>query len=343
MKQFATLVVCFCLTVCCSAQDVAVETVVDGLLNPWGVAVQPGTGHVFVSDSGASRVIRIVDGKTEEVITGFPKDVYGTAPKFEIGPLGLAFVDQNTLIVGGGGNQAGSEVLRMYKVPEAGADAINAEQMEGEAQMLPPKPDEDIVGEGNFLGVVVIGDAVFATCQGDNAKGWVAKADLVDGKLANLARTIAATEKSGTRGVVAITKSPEGYIVIGQQGAASIAGDSLITFHDISDEPLADWKYTTGLNDISALAYGPRRGRLFATDASWDNPAAGGLFKIIRGDLPGKCKTEKIAALDKPTAMAFGEDGNLYITTIGTGAGGVAKQPGALVMIKGLDDEPKPK
>lgn len=343
MKQFTALAVCLCLTVYGSAQDAEVETVVDGLFNPCGVAVQPGTGHVFVSDSGAMRVIRIVDGKIEEVITGFPKGVYGTAPKYEVGPLGLAFVDQNTLIVGGGGNKAGEEMLRLYKIPEAGAEAISADKMEGKAQTLAADPDENLVGEGDFLGVAVFGESVYVTCNGDDEKGWVAKANLVDGKLANFTRAIATKEKTDVKTPAAIAKSPEGYIVVGQRGETSTAGDSLVTFYDRSDDQLADWKYTTGLNDISALAYGPRRGRLFATDFSWNNPAAGGLFKIIRGDLPGQCKPEKITDLDKPTAMAFDDDGNLYITTIGTGTGGAAKRPGALMMIKGLDDDPKAK
>lgn len=343
MKYFTTLACWVCLAICCSAQDAVVETVVDGLSNPFGVAVQPGTGHVFVSDSGALRVIRIVDGKIAEVITGFPKGVLGTAPKYDVGPLGLAFVDQNTLIVGCGGDEDGAGTLRMYKIPEAGADAISADKMEGDALMLAANPDDNVVGEGNFVGVAVFGDSVYVTCEGDEEKGWIGKAKLVDGKLAEFTRAIATRERTNFPAPSAITKSPEGYIVVGQKGTKSEAGDSLVTFYDVSGEQLADWKYTTGLNDISGLAYGPRRGRLFATDISWDKPAAGGVFKIIRGDLPGQCKTDKFAELDKPTAMAFDDDGNLYVATIGAGAGEAAKPPGALMVIKGLDDEPKVK
>ena len=343
MKQITILIVCLCLTVYGSAQEVPIETVVDGLHNPCGVAIQPGTGHVFVAESGALRVIRIIDGKIEEVITGFPKDVYGSDPQYEVGPLGLAFVDQNTLIVGGGGNKDGEEILRVYKVPEAGADAISADKMEGDAQTLPANANSNIVGEGDFYGVAVFGESVYVTCNGDEEKGWVAKADLADGKLTNFARAIPTKEKTKVNAPVAITKSPEGYIVVSQMGETSEAGDSVLAFYDTSEETLADWKYTTGLNDISALAYGPKRGRLFATDFSWKDPAQGGLFKIIRGDLPGKSKTVKITDLDKPTAMAFDSDGNLFVTVIGTRAGSDAKHPGALKMVKGLDEEPQKK
>src|SRR6187431_3042245 len=76
-----------------SAEDAKVEDVVGGLSNPCGVAVQPGTGVVFVSDSATGRVCRVVDGKLEDVIAGSAKDVYGKGPFYDIGPLGLLFLD----------------------------------------------------------------------------------------------------------------------------------------------------------------------------------------------------------------------------------------------------------
>ena len=76
------------------AQDAKVETVVTGLTNPCGIAIQPETGHVFISDSGAGRVVRIVDGKIEEVIKGSRKDIYGKGPMYDVGPMGLAFLDK---------------------------------------------------------------------------------------------------------------------------------------------------------------------------------------------------------------------------------------------------------
>ena len=54
-----------------NCQDATFEVVLEGLNNPTSVAVQPGTGVVFIADSGAQRIIRVVDGLAEEVITGF--------------------------------------------------------------------------------------------------------------------------------------------------------------------------------------------------------------------------------------------------------------------------------
>jgi hypothetical protein len=45
----------------------------------------------------------------------------------------------------------------------------------------------------------------------------------------------------------------------------------------------------------------------------------GGIFRIDDAGEPGnaKCTAVKIAAVERPSAMAFGPDGILYITTFG--------------------------
>src|SRR6478752_7685043 len=108
------------------AQSAKVEEVVGGLSNPCGVAVQPGTGQAYLSDSANGRVCRVNGGKLEDVITGSPKDVYGKGPFYDIGPLGLGFTsDGKSVVVGDGGYKDGEECIRVYTVPEAGKSAIN--------------------------------------------------------------------------------------------------------------------------------------------------------------------------------------------------------------------------
>src|SRR5262245_10862101 len=111
------------------AQDAKVEQVLGGLVNPCGVAVQPVTNQVFISDSANGRVCRVVNGKLEDVITGSPKDVFGKGPFYDIGPLGLVFSpDGKWLIVGDGGYKDGEECIRVFPVPEAGKPALNYEK-----------------------------------------------------------------------------------------------------------------------------------------------------------------------------------------------------------------------
>ena len=141
-----------------NAQDAIPEIVVKGLNNPSGIAIQPETGHVFVADSGAGRVVRVIDGKVEAVITDFPTEGYGTNPTYKIGPLGLLFLDKETLVVGGGGLPDGEDLIRVFKVPDVGAEAIKASETHGDALALPAineKDDGEVIkpGEGNFYGL----------------------------------------------------------------------------------------------------------------------------------------------------------------------------------------------
>jgi DNA-binding beta-propeller fold protein YncE len=314
MKRFpcvvGTLLIAFCASLVCAEPSV----VLDGLNNPCGVAVQPKTGHVFVADSGNGRIIRVVDGKAEDVITEFPSDVYGKGPMYTIGPLGLAFLDQDTLVVGGGGKPDGEEMLRVYTIPAAGSDPIKADDMKFSFTL--PATD-DIKGEGNFYALAVTKDAIYVTCNGDDTKGWVSKADVQGTKVGPFKRWLATKEAVEVDAPVGITMSPDGKnIVVGQMGEITIPEDGLLSFYDTNGKLLLNLE--TGLSDLTALAYSPK-GQLYALDFSWHDTTLGGLFQLIAKREGGSQTVEakKIESLDKPTAMAFDEKGSLYITVIG--------------------------
>ena len=320
-----------------NAQDVEVKTVVEGLNNPSGVAIQPETGHVFVADSGALRVIRIVDEKIEPVIVDFPKDFYGKGPIYDVGPLGLCFLDKDTLVVGGGGKPDGEEELYVFKVPAAGTDPIKVDKTHGEPKTLPAT--DDVVGEGNFYGLAKGTQGIYVTCNGDDEKGWISLATLEGTQLNKFTRKIATKEATKVDAPVAITISPEGYITVGQMGEINIAGDSLLTFYSEEGKMLDNFK--TGMHDVTGLAYGPKHGRLFATDFNWQDTDNGGLYKIVGTEDANRCKTVEIAKLKKATALAFHPDGDLYITLAGDTSEGSETPDGKLVMIKGLDVDPE--
>jgi len=334
MKKFVSAValalVALCVSVA-SAQEIKIDTVVGGLNNPCGIAVQPGSGTVFVSDSGAGRVIRIVDGKAQNVITDFPIGSYGKGPKFAIGPLGLAFLDKNTLVVGGGGYKDGEELLRVYTIPAAGKAAIKAAKMKASFKL---KPGEELKGEGNFYGVVVTKQGIFVTCNGDDTKGWLGKATVSGTKVGPFKRSIATKEATDVDAPVAITTSPYGDLVVGQMGEVNKPKDSLLTFYSAKTGKKRA-NFETGLFDITGLAYSPsKKPQLYALDFAWMDTKQGGLYQLLaKRSKDGKqsVKTRKLAPLDKPTAMAFGKDKALYITVIGSG-----KIGGKLLRIPGL-------
>src|SRR6187431_3010820 len=152
------------------AQDVKVEPVVGGLSNPCGVAVQPGTGAIVISDSANGRVARVEGGKLIDLITGFPKDVYGKGPFYDIGPLGLVFSnDGKTLVVGDGGYKDGDECIRVYSVPEADKAAVNYEK-DASQKLGPLAAAEGVLGEGNLYALALTPSAVYITCNGDDTR-----------------------------------------------------------------------------------------------------------------------------------------------------------------------------
>lgn len=320
--------------------EVNVADVVTGLDNPCGVAIQPETGHVFVADSGGKRVVRVVDGEVTDVITGFPLDVYGKGPKYNIGPLGLAFLNQNTLVVGGGGNIDDKELLRIYEVPAAGDKAISADDMKA-SFTLPA--NETLAAEGNYYGVAVTKQGIFVTCNGDDTKGWVARCQIKGKEYGPFERFIATKEATQVDAPVAITTSPDGHLVVGQMGEITVPEDSLLTFYNAKNgKMLANLE--TGLFDIAALAYSPGESpQLYALDFAWmtRDPDTGvnaeaALYHLVREikDKKQTVKANKIVAIDQPTAMVFAADGTLYVTV---GNPDDKSKAGKLIKITGLE------
>jgi hypothetical protein len=309
-----------------------VKDILSNLDNPCGVAIQPETGLVFVSDSGAGRVVSFNPKGTDQVrvaINEFDIDVYGKGPMYNIGPLGLTFLDQNTLVVGGGDQKDGAELLRVFDMSSDEPQTPDSAKY----SLGPIGPgDASEKGEGNFYGVVASNTAIYTSSNGDDTKGWVLRSELTDGVPGELTPFIATkVALEDTDAPVGIALNRDGQLVVGQMGEINKPHDSLYTVYDPeSGELLA--RAETGLYDIAGLAYSPS-GKLYAVDFAWMAPEEGGLFRLDVTDTT--VEAVKIASLDKPTALAFTPDGRLYVSLIGTQEEGSKKKPGKLVQILG--------
>jgi DNA-binding beta-propeller fold protein YncE len=329
------------------AQDRKPETVLVNLLNPCGVAIQPQTGHVFVSSRFGVYCYDPSYKKPKEhratvEIDGYPDraGVFGSGPKYEIGPLGLAFLDKDHLVVGDGSRKAGEDFVRVYKIPAKlpGANDWIKEDT-AVASLGPIKAGKDSAkGEGTFYGVAVGAGAIWTTSQGDPTKGWVAKAEIKDAKsselkIGELKPSIATTSTTDSAGPGPITFTPDGKeLLVGLVGSTdSDSADSVLAFYDPTNGSLKR-KLKTTLRDVSGLAYSPKTHTLYATDFAWKTPHEGGLFALaIEGDT---VKATKITSLDKPTALAFDPTGHLYVSVFGTADKGKNTDPGALLYFR---------
>ena len=319
-----------------SANEVDLLVVADKLDNPCGVAVQPGTDHVFVSMK--ERIIRLAPGEpnaTFDFLTDFPTDSYGKGPTYEFGPLGIAFLNDATLVVGGGGNQDGEDLVSVYGAPAAPPTESTAAKHDQAKYTTGPIPRgaDSKRGEGNFHGVAIDGSAAFVTCNGDDTKGWIGKIEFDGDKPGPLVPFISSKVLTGVDGPAGAVIAPSGKLLVSQLGELNEHPDSLLTFYDPASGALLQ-KLETGLCDVTAVAYSPKTGALYALDFAWAKPSAGGLFRLeIRGE---KVRAKRLARIDKPTAMAFAADGTLYIAALGAAEKGAAEISGKIFRADGL-------
>jgi DNA-binding beta-propeller fold protein YncE len=300
------------------------------LKNPSGVCVHSGTGHVFVtSQQGVFRFVPSTR-KIYLEVEGFPTDVYGKGPKYDIGPLGCSLWGTDRLIVPDGSRPDGDELVRIYKIEDALPGKARKEA-DAEFTLGPIKGSgEGNKGEGNFYQAVVWNDTIYVTSNGDDTKGWIVASKIADGKPGELTPTIATKEATQVDAPVAIAVSPDkSQLVVGQCGEVNVPGDALLTMYDKEGKLVKSYK--TGLHDITGLAYSPA-GKLYATDFAWADTTQGGLFELtIEGD---EVKTKKIVGLDRPTSLAFDKDGGLYVTVFATGKDTGEKPTGGLIRLE---------
>ena len=109
------------------------------------------------------------------------------------------------------------------------------------------------------------------------------------------------------------------------------ATDATLSFFDTVSKKLL-MRLDTGLHDISAVAYSPRK-QMYVLDSSIANVEKGGLFRIVADDSsPSGMSYKKIASLDHPTAMVFDSEGAVYVTQLG-GADEQGNRQGLLLKI----------
>jgi hypothetical protein len=281
-------------------------------------------------------VLRVINGHAHDFVVGLPTDEFGPGAQYRISAMGLAFLNKTTLVVGGGGLLHGEDVLSAFQVPAENGPPLPLDA----ATPIGPLPAEnDPTGAGNFHGICSIRGHLFATSVGNAEQAKVVRTPIHSSKaFGQLARFGDPPTLAGASTPVAITASARDELVVGLVGELGSVRDSQLAFCDaVEGKPLLRLK--TGLYDIVGLAYGHKklsanRTHLYAVDFAWSTPAEGGLFRLDAQRLPDgtqDVRATRLVSLDKPTSLAFAEDGSLYITVLGTVPAGSQEKTGQLL------------
>lgn len=305
------------------ADDVTVDTVLANLNEPSSVAIRPGGAperyEGFVANGGARRVIKIssnAPNRPADVITGFPAASAPGNRRSMGNPSCLLFLDEKHIVVGISG---APPELRLYELTEAGTPLT----ADGAKQKVAP----DLPGEKPEATFVV-----FAGLARTRSNDFVADMLLVAirrtgvWKLpvrANMLGEMSALESMPSfRPTAFVLSSPralaiseQGYLLAVDDGSRSIR-NRFMFLNPTSGQVVLG--FDPGLTDVRSVAYSPKSGNLYALAKAYGKGEEG-LFRIDDANKPGEQQitVTKVADIKQATALAFGPDGALYVTTLG--------------------------
>lgn len=327
------------VTLNCGAVETSV--VVAGLDAPCGLAIRPDWFQIYVAESGAGRVVRIDDGQPRECISGFSVAKTAWLPERAVGPLGLCFVARDQLAVGQAGAANDKEVLSVFEL-ERPLDAKDSHAKgTNNAPEARTKPATDTIGVlgpvelpavrgkpkvaawGDFWSVVAEDGCLYATSQESpsdkmpSRSAGIAFARFRTGKNGPLATFL--KPENQIQQMRAMTLSPEGHLVVGTISQDSTTTGSLIFCNTRTGKQLS--RFTLAIKGLVAIAFHPENGLLYGLDSGYSNSEKpnGMLYRLDSKFADGHQSIVEVpvTALARPTAMAFGVGGELFVTVLG--------------------------
>ncbi len=312
--------------------EIAVSTVVEGLHNPFSVAIEPSSDRVFIAESGAQRIVEIKDGKAIEVASEFAAAKYRG---YTAGPLSVFCPTENVFLVGHDDAEGVGALTKLTVKPNT--DDPSKSTVTRETAKIDKKNAD--VKLGQFSNIIVKHSVIYVVTHGDEENGWIAVAEFQNGKVTSLRPSIPTAKRTSFPSPGCATVSPGGeYLVVSQMGKEGEAKDSRLVFYTLQGKMLRNFE--VDLYDVVALAYSPNRKHLFAIDCNFADPSKSGLYKLIRKGAD-KCEAKKLQDVSYATSMAFDSEGNLFITTLGGPQVTDDKPLGKLLKIEGLDERPE--
>ncbi|QDS95003.1 hypothetical protein FF011L_37870 [Roseimaritima multifibrata] len=318
----------FVLAASSQAEDLAVETVMQGLQNPSSVSFSP-SGDLTVCDSRGT-VVLLKGKEATNFLSGFDTEFWksdDTGKKwYGVGPLSAIWVGE-TLVVTDSGKVDGEETLLMFSGPGK-ADAGIATNSVG-----PTSDDEADKGEGNLTGLSASpnGKRIFVCGQGYDGKSWVLSANPETKKL----KPLLSADDNGieTNSPMQTVFGPKNTLYVLYSGKGGEA-DGLIVQWDLkTKKPIAQWKLPGLINPMGMAHIEGNRFAVVENNWSLTKVNQGRVVTVELGEDGKATVTETGVKLNGPVACAFGPDNRLYVSQIGEQFDATA---GSVVAIKGV-------
>jgi hypothetical protein len=287
------------------------------------------------------RVVRINSANSDQgvdAIAGFAIDNASDIQSSVAAGIGtIIFLDHTRLVVAGRG-VGGNPFLRLYELSDSEAP-LDADEHKQDLE-VPRIVNGAKVSVPSFHAVARtqpndrVPDMLVMAAASEGESDGLWKAAVRANTLAELAQ-FDAIDNMGDMGTIGgIAVGSEGHIVVASARELNSDRSNRLRFLSPLDGRTV-MEVPTSLRNIAALAYSPRSGNLYAANSA-PIDKGGGVYRIDDGSEPARpaCKSVKISEAQRPTALAFGPDGALYVAVLGLeGEGG--EDAGALLKLIG--------